>query len=42
LRTLQEPQGEGVAVGEDGLIALTSEAGPAGQRGSLAVLRCRW
>jgi hypothetical protein len=42
LRTLAESQGEGVAVGDDGRIALTSEAGPAGRRGSLAVLRCRW
>jgi hypothetical protein len=41
LRTLEESQGEGVALGDEGLIALTSEAGPAGRRGSLAVLRCR-
>jgi hypothetical protein len=42
LRTLAEAQGEGVALADDGSIALTSEAGPAGQRGSLALLRCRW
>jgi hypothetical protein len=41
LRTLQEPQGEGVAVGPDGLVALTSEGGPAGAPASLSTLRCR-
>jgi hypothetical protein len=40
LRTLREPQGEGVGLGPDGLVALTSEAGPMGGRGSLALLRC--
>lgn len=40
LRTLREPQGEGVGIGEDGLIALVSEAGPADRRGSMVVLRC--
>ena len=39
LRTLQEPQGEGVGMGLDGKV-LTSEAGPGGGRGSFAVLRC--
>lgn len=41
LRTLQEPQGEGVALGPDGEVVLTSEGGPAGGPGSLAALRCR-
>jgi hypothetical protein len=40
LRTLRETQGEGVGVGEDGLVVLTSEAGPLGQRGSIALVRC--
>jgi hypothetical protein len=40
LRPLREPQGEGIGVGEDGLIALTSEAGPIGSRGSLSLVRC--
>jgi hypothetical protein len=42
LRTLREGQGEGVGLGEDGLIALTSEAGPLGQHGSIALVRCEW
>jgi hypothetical protein len=40
LRTLREAQGEGVGIGEDGLIALTSEAGPIGRRGSMVLVRC--
>lgn len=40
LLTLREPQGEGVALGPDGGIVLTGEAGPLGRRGSIAVLRC--
>lgn len=40
LRTLQEGQGEGVALGADGTAVLVSEAGPTGRRGSIAVLRC--
>ena len=41
LRTLRESQGEGVALGRDGVVALTSEAGPNGGAGSITVLRCR-
>jgi hypothetical protein len=41
LRSLGEPQGEGVGIGDDGLVALTSEAGPLRQEGSLALVRCR-
>jgi len=40
LRTLREAQGEGVGLGPDGLVALTSEAGPGGRRSSIALLRC--
>jgi hypothetical protein len=40
LRTLREPQGEGVGLGDEGLVALVSEAGPIGSRGSLALVRC--
>lgn len=40
LRTLREGQGEGVALAGDGLIVLTSEAGPLGGRGSIALARC--
>ena len=40
LRTLREAQGEGVALGEDGLVVLVSEAGPVGRQGSLALVRC--
>lgn len=40
LRTLQEPQGEGVALGRDGEVILTSEGGPGGGPGSLAAIRC--
>ncbi len=41
LRPLREAQGEGLGLGLDGLVALTSEAGPAGGSGSVALLRCR-
>lgn len=40
LRTLREAQGEAVAFLPDGRVVLSSEAGPLGRRGSLAVLRC--
>lgn len=40
LASLGEPQGEGVALGDDGLVVLTSEGGPGGRAPSLAVLRC--
>lgn len=41
LRTLREPQGEGVGLGLDGEVVLTSEGGPGGGPGSVAALRCR-
>lgn len=41
LRSLREAQGEGVALGLDGTVALTSEGGPLGGPGGLSVLRCR-
>lgn len=41
LRTLHEAQGEGVGIGLNGLVALTSEGGPAGGPGSMALVRCR-
>lgn len=40
LRPLEEPQGEAVAVAENGVIVLTSEAGMARGPASLATLRC--
>lgn len=40
LRTLNERQGEGIALGPDGQVVLTSEGGPGGGPGALAVLRC--
>lgn len=40
LRTLNERQGEGIALGPDGQVVLTSEGGPGGGAGSMAVLRC--
>lgn len=40
LRTLHEAQGEGVGIGLDGEVVLTSEAGPMGGQGSMAALRC--
>jgi hypothetical protein len=42
LRSLREAQGEGVGVGADGLVVLTSEGGPARAAGSITVLRCRF
>lgn len=41
LRTLEEIQGEGVGLGPDGLVVLTSEGGPFGGPPSLRLLRCR-
>lgn len=41
LRSLQEIQGEAVALGPDGLVALTSEGGPLGGPASMRLLRCR-
>jgi len=40
LRSLQEIQGEGVGIGEDGLVVLTSEGGPLGGPPSMRLLRC--
>ena len=40
LRSVRESQGEGVGIGDDGIVVLTSEGGPAGGAGSIAVLRC--
>lgn len=40
LRTLRESQGEGVALGPDGVVALVGEAGPLGSVGSLVLLQC--
>jgi len=40
LRTLREPQGEGVGLAPGGRIVLTSERGPFGGRGSIALLSC--
>ena len=40
LRTLREPQGEGVGLAPDGRVVLTSERGPFGGRGSIAILGC--
>jgi hypothetical protein len=42
LRSLREAQGEGVGIGPDGLVVLTSEGGPARAAGSITVLRCRF
>jgi len=41
LRPLQEIQGEGVAIGPEGLVALTSEGGPLGGPPTMRLLRCR-
>jgi hypothetical protein len=41
LRPLHEAQGEGVGIGLDGLVALTSEGGPTGGPAGLALLHCR-
>ena len=40
LRTLEEIQGEAVALGPDGLVVLTSEGGPLGGPASMRLLRC--
>jgi len=40
LRTLQEPQGEGVSLGLDGEVVLTTEGGPGGGPAALNLLRC--
>jgi hypothetical protein len=40
LRTLREAQGEGIGIGLDGLVALTSEGGPAGGPASMSLMRC--
>jgi hypothetical protein len=42
LRSLRESQGEGVGIGADGLVVLTSEGGPSGGPGSITVMRCRF
>lgn len=42
LRSLREAQGEGVGLGADGLVVLTSEGGPARAAGSITALRCRF
>jgi hypothetical protein len=41
LRTLQESQGEGVALGPGGRVALTAEAGPFRRGATLNLLECR-
>lgn len=41
LQPLQESQGEAVGLGPDGLVVLTSEAGPAGGPPGMVVMRCR-
>lgn len=41
LQPLQESQGEAVGLGPDGLVVLTSEAGPTGGPPGMAILRCR-
>jgi hypothetical protein len=41
LRPLREPQGEGVGIGLDGVVVLSSEGGPAGAPGSLSFMRCQ-
>lgn len=40
LRPLEEIQGEGVGLGPDGLVLLTSEGGPLGGPAALSTLRC--
>ena len=40
LRTLREPQGEGIGLTPRGGVVLTSEQGPLGRRGSIALLGC--
>jgi hypothetical protein len=41
LRSLQEIQGEGVAIGPAGVVVLTSEGGPLGGPPTMRILRCR-
>lgn len=41
LRTLREGQGEGVSIGLDGQVVLTSEAGPLASLGTMSTMRCR-
>lgn len=41
VRPLREPQGEGVGIGLDGAVVLSSEGGPAGAPGSLSFMRCQ-
>ncbi|HUF75518.1 MAG TPA: hypothetical protein VMM35_04535 [Longimicrobiales bacterium] len=41
LRTLEEIQGEAVALGPEGLVVLTSEGGPLGGPASMRLLTCR-
>lgn len=41
LRPLSEAQGEGVGIGPDGEVVLTSEGGPLGGPGSMRKVRCR-
>lgn len=41
LRSLREAQGEAVALGGGGLVAVSSEAGPVSELGSMALLVCR-
>ena len=41
LRSLRESQGEGVGIGADGLVVLTSEGGPNGGPATIRVMRCR-
>jgi hypothetical protein len=41
LGPLREPQGEGIGIGLDGAVVLSSEGGPAGAPGSLSFMRCR-
>jgi len=40
LRTLRESQGEGIGLGPDGLVVLTSEGGPFGGSPAMTLLRC--
>jgi len=41
LRPLREAQGEGVGIGLDGSLVLSSEGGPAGAAGSFTFMRCK-
>ena len=40
LRSLLEPQGEAIAVREDGAVVLTSEEGPLSSGSEMRLLRC--